>query len=98
MAVLLKNAANTLLARLYLNSEVFIGQARWNGVFLLVIKYQDMFLAALTNFLTKNQVSKEIIFAVPYDHTARTTGYFASLLSTISKNKRSQLPVIILIV
>lgn len=77
-----QNVANTLLARLYLNSEVFIGQARWNDCISACDKVSGYVLENnfFTNFLTENQISKEIIFAIPYDHTAGTTGnYFASL-------------------
>lgn len=66
-------AAKFLLARLYLNAEVYIGEPKWSecealctelmnngGKFVLEEDYK-------TNFLTKNEVSKEIIFAVPFD-------------------------------
>jgi starch-binding outer membrane protein, SusD/RagB family len=76
-----QNVANTLLARLYLNSEVFIGQPRWNECISACDKVSGYVLESnfFTNFLTENQVSREIIFAIPYDHTAGTLGnYFAT--------------------
>lgn len=76
-----QNAANTLLARLYLNSEVFIGEARWQDC----IDVCDRVSGQLepdyfANFKTENHLSKEIIFAIPYDHRAGTVGnYMASM-------------------
>jgi|WetSurSiteA1Bulk_404760.scaffolds.fasta_scaffold00946_7 starch-binding outer membrane protein, SusD/RagB family len=76
-----QNAANTLLARLYLNSEVFIGEARWQDCIEACDKVtghleQDYF----ANFKTDNHQSQEIIFAIPYDHKAGTVGnYMASM-------------------
>jgi starch-binding outer membrane protein, SusD/RagB family len=76
-----KNVASTLLARLYLNAEVFIGEAHWQDCIDAcdrVTGYQlenDYF----TNFLTANEISKENIFVIPYDHKAGTLGnYLAS--------------------
>jgi hypothetical protein len=67
-----KAAAQTLLAKLYLNAEVYTGTARWAdckdycqkiidaGPFSLDDRYQDLFLA-------DNNSSPEIIFPVVYD-------------------------------
>ena len=67
-----KAAAQTLLAKLYLNAEVYTGTARWAdckdycqkiidaGPFTLDDRYQDLFLA-------DNNSSPEIIFPVVYD-------------------------------
>jgi hypothetical protein len=77
-----KNVANTLLARLYLNSEVFIGRARWQDCINACDKVTGYILEPnfFTNFLTANEVSKENIFVIPYDHKAGTIGnYMASL-------------------
>jgi hypothetical protein len=76
-----QNVANTLLARLYLNSEAFIGQPRWAECIAACDKVAGYTLENnyFTSFLTENQVSGEIIFAIPYDHTAGTLGnYFAT--------------------
>lgn len=76
-----RDAANTLLARLYLNSEVFIGEARWQDA----IDACDRVTGQLepdyfANFKTDNHLSQEIIFAIPYDHRAGTVGnYMASM-------------------
>jgi len=65
-------AAKTLLAKIYLNAEVYTGIAQWNKVITLtddIIKsnafrldneYKNIFSAV-------NESSPEIIFAVPYD-------------------------------
>jgi len=67
-----KWAAKTLLANVYLNSEVYIGQSKWNecisecndvissGKYILEPNYKDV-------FKTHNEGSKEIIFAIPFD-------------------------------
>jgi len=67
-----KAAAQALLAKLYLNAEVYTGAARWAdckeycqkiidaGPFTLDDNYQDLFLA-------DNNTSPEIIFPVVYD-------------------------------
>lgn len=64
--------AHFILAKLYLNAEVYTGTARWNdalthldaiidsGNYSLAPGYED-------NFVTNNSGSPEIIFAVPYD-------------------------------
>jgi len=76
-----QNAAYMLLARLYLNSKVYVNQERWQDC----IDACDKVTGQLepnyfTNFATANEVSKEIIFAIPYDHKAGTVGnYMASM-------------------
>lgn len=73
-----KAAAWTLLARLYLNAQVYTGTARWNDVityasqviqsggYTLEPNYQNLFLA-------DNNNSREIILSVNYDGTRTTT-------------------------
>ena len=76
-----QNVANTLLARLYLNAEVFTGTARWQDCINACDKVTGYILEPdyFTNFLTANEVSKENIFVIPYDHKAGTLGnYLAS--------------------
>lgn len=76
-----KNAANLLLARLYLNSEVYINQPRWEECLTVCSKITgslepDYF----ASFKTENQTSKEIIFSIPYDGKMGTIGnYMASM-------------------
>jgi hypothetical protein len=76
-----KNAANLLLARLYLNSEVYIGQPRWQDCLNACNKISgaletDYFVS----FKTDNEKSTEIIFAIPYDGKTGTVGnYMASM-------------------
>lgn len=76
-----QNAANTLLARLYLNAEVYINEAHWEDCIAACDKVSGQLEGDyFTNFLTENQVSNEIIFAIPYDHKAGTVGnYMASM-------------------
>lgn len=76
-----QNVANTLLARLYLNAEVFTGTPRWQDVLDACAKVSGYSLTPdyFASFKIQNQTSSEIIFAIPYDHTAGTLGnYLAS--------------------
>lgn len=69
-----KWAAKMILAKVYLNAEVYTGTPQWDkcmaecddilnsGKYILEDNYK-------TNFVTENQNSKENIFAVPYDET-----------------------------
>lgn len=73
-------AAYQLLARMYLNAEVYKGTAEWakcidacdkiiaSGKFDREPDYRNI-------FKTKNESSKEIVFAVPYDYTYNTDGF-----------------------
>lgn len=77
-----QNVANTLMARLYLNAEVFTGTARWQDCIDACDKVSGYILEPdyFTNFLTNNEVSQENIFVIPYDHKAGTVGnYLASM-------------------
>lgn len=76
-----QNAGNMLLARLYLNSKAFVGRERWQECIEVCDRIEgtlepDYFM----NFATDNYASREIIFAIPYDHKAGTVGnYMASM-------------------
>lgn len=73
-------AAWQLLARMYLNAEVYKGSAEWakcmeacdkiiaSGKFAREANYRDIFKA-------KNENSKEIVFAVPFDYTYNVAGF-----------------------
>ena len=77
-----QNVANTLLARLYLNAEVYTGTPRWKDCLDACDKVKGYVLTAnyKANFAVENQGSTEIIFAIPYDHKRGTTGnYLASM-------------------
>jgi len=76
-----QNAANTLLARLYLNSKVFINEEHWQDCINACDKVSGQLEGDYyVNFLTENQVSNEIIFSIPYDHKNGTVGnYMASM-------------------
>ena len=78
-----KNVAYSLLARLYLNSEAFIGTARWQDCIDMCQKVTGYTLAPdfFANFATENQKSPEIIFAIPYDSKAGTVGNYMSSMS-----------------
>lgn len=78
-----KNVAYSLLARLYLNSEAFIGTARWQDCLDMCQKISGYSLAPdfFANFATENQKSPEIIFAIPYDSKAGTVGNYMNSMS-----------------
>ena len=73
-----QNVANTLLARLYLNSEVFIGVERWQDCMDACDKVTGYVIENnyFSNFLTDNTASKENIFVISYDHKAGTLGNY----------------------
>lgn len=78
-----QNVCNTLLARLYINSEVFVGTPRWQDcidVCDLVDGYR-LTSGTLDNFITENENSTEIIWSIPYDHTRGTLGNYLSSLT-----------------
>ena len=65
-------AAQSLLAKLYLNAEVYTGTAQWQKALDAANKVIDSgrFAAARTyreNFITQNEGSPEMILAIPYD-------------------------------
>lgn len=76
-----KNAANLLLARLYLNAEVYTGIARWNDCLTACSKISGQLEPDyFSSFKQDNQKSHEIIFSIPYDGKMGTTGnYMASM-------------------
>ena len=73
-----QNVANTILARLYLNAEVFTGTPRWQDCIIACDKVTGYVLEPnyFTNFLIQNEVSRETIFAIPYDSKSGTTGNY----------------------
>lgn len=65
-------AAQALLAKLYLNAEVYTGTAKWAEAAAAAdnVIASGRFAAARTykeNFITQNQGSPEMILAIPYD-------------------------------
>jgi hypothetical protein len=68
-----KGAAYTLLAKMYLNSEEWIGQAQWQKAADACDKVMAMSYIIesswKTNFAVQNEVSKEAILAVPFSKT-----------------------------
>src|SRR5690606_25629022 len=76
-----KNAANLLLGRLYLNSEVYIGEARWDDCLVVCSRISGQLEPDyFASFKTDNQTSTEIIFGIPYDSKMGTVGnYLASM-------------------
>lgn len=74
-----KWAAMTVLAKVYLNAEVYTGTQKWNECLAvcnqIISGTQSKYALEddyKSNFITQNQNSKEIIFAVPYDETLAT--------------------------
>ena len=78
-----KNVAYSLLARLYLNSQAFIGTPRWQDCIAMCQNVSGYTLEAdyFANFATQNEKSTEIIFAIPYDSKAGTRGNYMSSMS-----------------
>lgn len=78
-----QTVAYTLLARLYLNSEAFVGIPRWEDCLVACSKVSGYQLESnyFTNFSTQNQVSNEIIFAIPYDSRQGTLGNYMNSMS-----------------
>ncbi len=77
-----KNVANMLLARLYLNSEVFIGQARWQDCLTACARITGQLEPDyFSSFKTENQTSREIIFSIPYDGKMGTIGNFLASMT-----------------
>jgi len=78
-----RNVAYSILARLYLNSEAFIGQPRWQDCINMCQKVTGYSLTPdfFSNFVTENQTSTEIIFAIPYDSKAGTVGNYMNSMS-----------------
>ena len=78
-----KNVAYSLLARLYLNSEAFIGVPRWQDCIDMCQNISGYSLEPdyFANFATQNEKSTEIIFAIPYDSNAGTLGNYMSSMS-----------------
>lgn len=78
-----KNVAYAMLARLYLNSEAYIGQPRWQECLDMCQQISGYSLTPdfFANFATNNQTSTEIIFSIPYDSKAGTVGNYMSSMS-----------------
>lgn len=78
-----QNVAYTLLARLYLNAEVYTCTARWQDCLDACDKVAGYRLTAdyKESFKIKNETSPEIIFAIPYDHKQGTVGNYLSSMS-----------------
>ncbi len=78
-----QNVAYALLARLYLNSEAFVGTPRWQDCITMCqnISGYSLNVDYFANFATQNQASHEIILAIPYDSNAGTVGNYLSSMS-----------------
>lgn len=77
-----QNVAYTLMARLYLNAEVFTGTPQWQKCIDACEKVQGYSLSNdyKAPFAIENAGNQEIIFAIPYDHKQGTVGnYLASM-------------------
>lgn len=67
-----KGMAYSLLAKLYINAEIYTGTANWAKAEEYCTKVEDLTIYSLENdplspFVTKNEGSQENIFAIPYD-------------------------------
>jgi len=80
---LTQNVAYALLARLYLNSEAYVGVARWQDCINMCQNISGHALNPdyFANFATTNHNSNEIIFSIPYDSKAGTVGNYGSSMS-----------------
>lgn len=78
-----KNVVYALLARLYLNSEAYVGVARWQDCLDMCQNVSGYSLAPdfFQNFATDNHTSPEIILSIPYDSNAGTVGNYLSSMS-----------------
>ncbi|MGK4567748.1 RagB/SusD family nutrient uptake outer membrane protein [Flavobacterium sp. 3HN19-14] len=78
-----KNVAYALLARLYLNSQAFVGTPRWQDCIDMCqnISGYNLTTDYFANFATENQTSPEIILSIPYDGDAGTLGNYLSSMS-----------------
>lgn len=78
-----QGVAYSLLARLYLNSEAFIGTARWQDCIDACQKISGYTLESdfFANFATENENSNETIFSIPYDGDAGTVGNYMNSMS-----------------
>jgi len=77
-----QDAANLLLARLYLNSEVYINKARWEDCLAACNKISGVLEADYyASFKQNNQNSREIIFSIPYDSKMGTDGNFLASMT-----------------
>lgn len=80
-----KWAAKALLANIYLNAQVYTGEAKWGDCLRecndIIATNQYSLEANYRNvFTTQNENSKEIVFAVPFDES-RGGGFFVDMFS-----------------
>lgn len=81
---LTQDVAYTLLARLYLNAETYIGTPHWEECLSACekVKNYDLEPTYKNNFTDATQPSSnEIIFAIPYDHKQGTVGNYLNSMS-----------------
>lgn len=79
-----QDVANTLLARLYINAEIYTGVPRWQDCLAACEKVTNYSLEPTykDNFRDATQPgSNEIIFAIPYDHKQGTAGNYLNSMS-----------------
>jgi hypothetical protein len=89
-----KNVAYALLARLYINSEAYVGIARWQDCLDMCQNITGYTLTSdyFANFATENQNSSEIILSIPYDSNAGTLGNYMSSMSCHYLHKLTMSP------
>lgn len=79
-----QDVAYTLMARLYINAETYVGTARWQDCLNACEKVQNYSLESeyKANFKDASQpTSNEIIFAIPYDESQGTVGNYLNSMS-----------------
>lgn len=89
-----KWAGYTLLAKVYLNAEVYTGTARWNECMQACQKVIDSGKYTLDSrqknvFVTENQKSPEIIFGLPIDSRFSNGGAFDLHLQTLQPSSQA---------
>ncbi|MGK7396663.1 MAG: RagB/SusD family nutrient uptake outer membrane protein [Candidatus Cyclobacteriaceae bacterium M3_2C_046] len=89
-----KYAAYALLAKLYLNAEVYTGNPRWDDCVAAcnqIINSEKFSLESnyFNNFVAKNESSKETIFAIPYDDVYTQWGLILPWLTLHYANQKT---------
>ncbi|MEH0153129.1 RagB/SusD family nutrient uptake outer membrane protein [Limibacter armeniacum] len=76
-----KNVGYSMLARLYLNAEVFKGEAMWQKAIDAADQVTGYSLEGniFDNFLKENEGSSENIFVIPFDESVTIGNYWQSL-------------------
>lgn len=90
-----QGAANCLLAKMYLNAQVWLGQAMWSDAekackAVIDSKYYSIEDVYDTNFDVNNNTSKENIFVILYDRVYTSTSASSFYLHTLTLEAASK--------